>query len=338
MVAKKHLDIDDRFVSAILSNKSSRVDQLIHIYTSQGASRSAITEAIQKASAGLLKVRSYTKQEIDMATVLFRTGGRKLVYAANHGLGLPCVNTIRAKAQVTHLLPSLGLPTPYELWHNITQVFGRSHIALPPCRHRILIDEISLEERPVFIKWLNSVGGLCREHTKGMNLRMTDVPGLRTLPEALFQGPEPTNHFAKEATVAGIAAFRTNHYEVRLIAAGMCKKETAPSGVELIQTLLDAWKECLDGEKRHGPIWSVTSDGDGVRRAAFHLLFMKDTLKPGNPLFALLSPLVGLNLQTGKYFTAAEFDPKHLCKSLCYFLPQCPPISDTITLGLSTLL
>ncbi|KIM81608.1 hypothetical protein PILCRDRAFT_8649 [Piloderma croceum F 1598] len=265
-VAKKHLDIDDRFVSAILSNKSSRVDQLMCIYTSQGASRSAITEAIQKASASLLKVRSYTKQEIDMATVLFRTGGRKLVYAANHGLGLPSVNTIRAKAQVTHLLPSLGLPTPYELWHNIT----------------ILIDEIALEERPVFIKWLNSVGGLCREHTKGMNLCITNDPGLRTLAEALFQGPEPTIHFVKEATVAGITAFRADSYEVRpIFAAGTCKKETAPSCVELIQTLLNAWKECLDGEKRHGPIWSVASDGDGVRRAAFHLLFMKVLLNPG---------------------------------------------------------
>ena len=154
---------------------------------------------------------------------------------------------------------------------------------------------------------------------------MTNVPGLRTLAEALFQGPEPTIHFAKEATVAGIAAFRADHYEVRpIFAAGTCKKETAPSCVELIQTLLDAWKECPDGEKFHGPIWSVASDGDGVRRAAFHLLFMKDTLKPGDPLFALLSPLVGLNLQTGKYFTTAEFDPKHLCKSLCYFCLDVP--------------
>jgi hypothetical protein len=44
-VAKKHLEIDDRFVSAILSNKSSRVDQLIRVYTGQGASRATITTA-----------------------------------------------------------------------------------------------------------------------------------------------------------------------------------------------------------------------------------------------------------------------------------------------------
>jgi len=74
-----------------------------------------------------------------------------------------------------------------------------------------------------------------------------------------------------------------------IFAVGTCKKETAPLCVELIQPLLNAWKECPDGEKCHGPIWSVASDGDGVHKAAFHLLFMKDTLKPRVLLFALLS-------------------------------------------------
>jgi hypothetical protein len=314
VVAKRHLDIDDRFVAAILSNKSSRVDQLIHVYTRQGASRVAITKAIQQASAGLLKVRSYTQQEIDMVTVMFQTGGWKLVYAANHGLGLPSINTIRSKAQITHLLPSLGLPTPHELWHNITEVCGKSCVPLPLCGHSLLIDEIAAEERPVFIKWLNSVGGLCQEHTKGIDLRMMNVPALQNLAEALF-GPTPTIHFTKEATVAGIAAFQPENYEVMpVFAAGTCKKEKAPACVELIQALLDAWKESPDGEKRHDSIWSVASDSNGVRRAAFHTLFMKDALKPEDPLFDVLSPLIGLNLQTGEHCITAEFDPKHLCK------------------------
>lgn len=74
-VAKKHLDIDDRFMAALLDNKSTRVDQLIRVYTAQGASRTVITDAIVRASAGLLKVKSYTQDEVDMATILLRTGG-----------------------------------------------------------------------------------------------------------------------------------------------------------------------------------------------------------------------------------------------------------------------
>jgi hypothetical protein len=264
-VAKKHLEIDDHF-----------------------------------ASAGLLKVQSYTQNELDMATVMFQKGGRKLMYAANHGQGLPSMNTIRSKAQITHLLPSLGLPTICELSHKISEIFGKSRISLPLCGHSLLIDEIATEERPVFVKWLNSVGGFCREHTKGLDLRITSISGLRILANTVF-GPKPTIHFAKQATVAGIAAFRSDHYKVMpIFAAGTCKKEKASDCVELIQSSLDAWRESPDGEKRHGPIWSVASDGNGVRRAAFHTLFMSETLKPGDPLYTILSPLAGLNLQTVK--------------------------------------
>ena len=66
------------------------LNQLIRVYTHQGASRSAITQA----SASLWNLRSYTHNEYDMAMIMFRTGGRKLVYAANHALGLPSMAAI----------------------------------------------------------------------------------------------------------------------------------------------------------------------------------------------------------------------------------------------------
>jgi hypothetical protein len=121
---------------------------------------------IRKATAGLLKVKSYTSKQIDIATILFPTGRRKLVYAADHGLGLLSINTIRSKSHITYLLPSLGQPTVGELFHNIPEVFGKTRIPMPICGHSLMIDEITLEEHLVFIKWLDSVGGLCREHTK----------------------------------------------------------------------------------------------------------------------------------------------------------------------------
>ena len=219
-IAKKQLNIDDPFVG----NDSPRVDHLIRVYTSQGASRAAITTAIQKATAGLLKVWSYTEDEIDMATVMFCTGEQKLVYAANHSLGLPSVNTICSKAQITHLLPSSGLPTMCELLHNITEVFGKSRIPMPICGHSLMLDEIALKEWPVFIKWLNSIGGLCQEHMKTQSLLMMSVPGLQALVDAIF-GPSPTVHYAKEATIAGITAFRSEHYEVMAI---QCLVSTGP--------------------------------------------------------------------------------------------------------------
>jgi hypothetical protein len=142
-------------------------------------------------------------------------------------------------------------------------LWKESYPASPPWAS-LLIDEISAEEHPVFIKCLNSIGGLYQENTKGMDLHMTSVPGLQNLAEALI-GPTPTVHFAKEAIVAGIAAFHTDHYGVKpIFAAGICKKEKAPACVELIQALLDTWKDSVDGEKRHSPIWSVKSGSNGV--------------------------------------------------------------------------
>jgi hypothetical protein len=80
---------------------------------------------------------------------------------------------------------------------------------MPICGHGLMLDEleIALGEHPVFLKWLNSVGGLCREHTIGLSDLMSNVPALKSLADAIF-GPSPTVHYAKEAAVAGIVAFR----------------------------------------------------------------------------------------------------------------------------------
>ena len=98
-----------------------------------------------------------------------------------------------------------------------------------------------------------------------MDLCITNVPGLHALSEALF-GLTPTIHLVKEATVAGIAAFRGTNYEVMpIMVSGTCQKEGVNECVKLIETILDAWQLSPDGEVKHGPIWSFASDGDGVR-------------------------------------------------------------------------
>ena len=65
-----------------------------------------------------------------------------------------------------------------------------------------------------------------------------------------------------------------------ILALGTCKTEQVGQCVQLIKTILDAWRLSPDGEVRHGPIWSFALDGDGVRQAAFHNIFMMDTLGP----------------------------------------------------------
>jgi hypothetical protein len=102
-----------------------------------------------------------------------------------------------------------------------------------------------------------------------------------------------------------------------ILASGTCKTEQVGQCVQLIKTILDAWQLSPDGEARHGPIWSFASDGNGVHRAAFHKVFMMDTLGPQDTLHGLLGSLRRFNKQTGKHYITAEFDPKHLFKHMC---------------------
>jgi len=125
---------------------------------------------------------------------------------------------------------------------------------MPICGHSLMIDEIALEEWPIFIQWLNSMGGLCQEHTKGISLHMTNISVLKSLADMGIR-PSPTVHYAKEVTIASITAFQSEHYDVMpVFVAGTCKTEKAPKCSELIEALLDAWRESLDGEAHHGPI------------------------------------------------------------------------------------
>jgi len=114
----------------------SRVDQLICIYTGQGASHSASQRPFVKLVLVFSMFTATPNRKSIWQQCCFGRAGENL-YMRNHGLGLPSINTIQAKAQITHLLPSLRLPTPYELWHTLHKFFGRSHIVLPLCGHSI---------------------------------------------------------------------------------------------------------------------------------------------------------------------------------------------------------
>jgi len=296
------------------------MDQLVHTYHSKGVSRKVIAQKIVEAGAGLLRVCSYSDKEMDMATAIFRTGGRRLVYATHKGLNLPSINTIRSRTDITHLQPSVGTITHAEIHHNISEVFGKDHPAIPRCGHSIMTDEINLDERAVYLKFCQSVGGLCREHSKDHNLQINDYEAMEQLAETVH-GPKPTVHYAKEATVIGIAPFRQDDYDVRpIVISGTCKTETALGSANMHQMVLDAWRTNPNGEARHGPIWSVASDGDGTRHRAFYLLFMKKPLDESDPLYDILSKLIGLNLAVGEFNVNGEFDIKHIIKhSYHYF-------------------
>lgn len=287
-----------------------------------GNSVSTITGTITRAVEGVYRVRGFNAFDHDLSLLVYRLGGLSLLYAVSKALGLPSISAVKRNAPITKIMPSVGRVTSSNILHNITAVFGSDSLgSAPRCGWSLMIDEISVDERACWIKSMNSVGGLCREHSKNIDLTIPDIDSLLDIAEAVT-GDEPTVHFGKEATVAGIAPFRDSHYGVRPVLCSLtCKTEVAEESAELIALILKLWKESLDGEEKHGPIFSVASDGDATRRKVLYELFMKHELDPASELYAKLSILAGLNLFTGDADVTMDFDLKHILKRMDILSP-----------------
>ncbi|TDL20789.1 hypothetical protein BD410DRAFT_870927 [Rickenella mellea] len=250
----------------------------------------------------------------------------------SHGGGLPSLGAIKRRSHYCQIRPSVAAIKAEDIDFNIKSLFGvetnSTHCAVRG--HSILIDEVSLDERARYLKFNNKIVGLCREHGRLLDLTCTDLDSMRSVATAVETG---LCHFGKEATVAAIAAFSPDRYQAfPVIVSPTCKTETAVDQAKFIQLLIASWKSSAHGENKHGPIWSVASDGDATRRLACHTLFMQESLHPDNPLHETLSRLPGLNLQTGKNDVTMDSDPKHLKKRHCTLLrtPEGFLIKDSI--------
>ncbi|KAF8185751.1 hypothetical protein K438DRAFT_1936875 [Mycena galopus ATCC 62051] len=122
-------------------------------------------------------------------------------------------------------------------------------------------------------------------------------------------------HVGKEFSVAAFSRHAPTDYGAKpVLIMPTCKKGSWQSSAQLLQKLIQAWKLSPFGEAKHGPLWSIASDGDATRRAALYLICMHKDLGPDDPLYVFLSELDGLNLRTGEGSITMDFDYKHLFK------------------------
>ncbi|KAJ7853113.1 hypothetical protein B0H13DRAFT_1502619, partial [Mycena leptocephala] len=119
-------------------------------------------------------------------------------------------------------------------------------------------------------------------------------------------------HIAHEASVGAILHLSERNYGAKpVFMAPTCKKGTWPDSVRTTQIVLEAWKCSPDGESKHGPVLSVSTDRDPGRRLALFLLCMHDEIRPGNPLYESIKNLPGLNRCVGDNNLTNDPDYKH---------------------------
>lgn len=188
---------------------------------------------------------------------------------------------------------------------------------MPIRGHSLLLDGVALEEKCRYLRSGDSVLGVCREHAGGLDLRVLSVDSILAI-EAALHSEKPRAHYASEATVVAIAPFQdTSYFAVPIALSGSCKGETGEGMATWLRDVIGAWEKNKDGQRMHGPLWSIATDGESTMRSCRFQLCMSQELSPSNPLRPLLCNLSGLNLFTGAGDLTMTCDPKHIFKSTC---------------------
>ncbi|KDQ51736.1 hypothetical protein JAAARDRAFT_83648, partial [Jaapia argillacea MUCL 33604] len=178
--------------------------------------------------------------------------------------------------------------------------------------HSMMIDGIAVNQRAWWLRVFNEILGLCRDHTPGLDLGMTDMPSVLHVVEAVH-GESPTCHYGREATVAAIGPYRPDNYHPMPVMVSLtCKSETAEQFAVVMQLLIDQYK--IHSAPLNGPLFTIGLDGDGVFWGACHIVLMKQVIEPLSKLGVKISGLNGLNKQTGDDDITMDPDPKHLVK------------------------
>ncbi|KAF6753827.1 hypothetical protein DFP72DRAFT_1069030 [Ephemerocybe angulata] len=139
-----------------------------------------------------------------------------------------------------------------------------------------------------------------------------------------MEGRRRRKHGHAYTTVVGIAPYaRKDHYTpVPIVVSSSDKTEKGEELVKWIAEVLERWKAHPHGEKVHGPIWSLASDGDSAYRAAKHIycILEGEEISPSTRAGQVLHLLEGLNLFMSKDGITGTCDPKHIFKRFATLL------------------
>ncbi|KAF8202769.1 hypothetical protein K438DRAFT_1905615 [Mycena galopus ATCC 62051] len=200
----------------------------------------------------------------------------KLLYALQKSHGLASLSTVRRHQRVPRLLPSIGIPTRAEIDANVNALLDAS-IKLPPVHEEtkalpdniVMCDGAALETKCRYCPRRDAVVGLCREHANRVKTTVSDPNSIEEIRTALFNPSSDKTKvcFGSDATVVIVAPHAREDYYSPI-------PNRRVTLADWIQTVLNAWKDNTNGERLHGPIWAIGSDGDAVFRRAKHIFCM----------------------------------------------------------------
>ncbi|KAG1862950.1 hypothetical protein C8R48DRAFT_748149 [Suillus tomentosus] len=316
MSALTQLDDYNRLLMAVSERDIPRLQQIINVALCNGASVRQVVNKLEDALEGAYHPRGYDANDLDIATLVYRLGGRQLLFALSQKLAIPSLRTLRTRSAFTVITPTIGTIHDEHFDNNIQAVIltsGCTDSVL--CGVSLMIDEIALEEMAIHFSKYNKVGGLCWKHSHTID------PVLRTYKSAVHIAQKIHDghvHLGKELTVMGASCFGRDEI-FPILAAPTCKTENTNDMEQILAKAIAQWNS-TGAAAQIGPVWSVATDGDATRHAAGHRLFVKSPLSEGSDLYGTLINMPGLNLFTGNSEVTLDFDFKHIFKRICTLL------------------
>lgn len=253
-----------------------------------------------------------------LQNLVLTMGGPKLAYTVAKALHLPSIHTTQTHSHYPHILASIGFPTCKDISDNLhalhnSCVLWKSGETPPKRGFSIMIDEIALEERPRYDTSRDAVIGFAWETDMECDLSTVTVDTIHAAADALN---EKRISYAKEATVASLAAFGEHNYSpAAILLSGTNKTEAVAWQHKLIQQLVDIYISSPVGQDCYGQLFSISTDGDATRRKACHKICLAENLDPSLPLFQFIGNLPLMNLRCGKGQITLDIDYKHKFKS-----------------------
>ena len=292
--------------------------QLLKTALHNGASIRTIIRMIEDALERGYRPRGHTAEATDLALLIYRLGGRSLLFALSKHLALPSLCTLRSKMSFVKITPTIGHISVDTIKKNIRDTVAGPRLEAGQTVRRsvsLLIDETALEEAAVYLPLANGVGGLCWTHSHLVDPTLYNYQSAINIATSLKAGKV---HLGKEVTVIGAHLFGEDGL-YPILAAPTCKSEDATDMEFVFNTAVSGW-QAGGGEEDIGPLWSFATDGDATRRKAGHKVFLKNQLPITSPLYGTLSNLPGMNLYTGDGEVTLDFDYKHIIKRKCSLL------------------
>ena len=321
------VDSYTRMVMLLGTNDIPGLRRLIAFTLRRGVSARGLVLRLQQAIDGVYSPHGgFNQRDLDLAFLVQSIAGPRLLFALQKSHGFASTTTIQRNTEVPRLLPSVGVPAAEEMRQNITSFLDPSVKPPPPSAsfskipgNILMFDGVALESKCRYCPRRDCVIGLCREHSKNVNPRVTSFADIGKMRTALFDEEDNDKKvcFGSDATVVAMASYaRSDHYRpVPLIVSPSDKTEKGESLAIWIQTLIDEYNIHIYGKSMHGPIFSIASDGDSSFRKARQILCMKNEIDPSSELGKIVCPLLGMNTWTSLEGITGTCDPKHVFKS-----------------------